>query len=158
MAELSGSDSESVGIALAADAPLTPAEHSALRFVATILLPGDVQTPAATDLPDLDANLDRALAALGTRAQTCRLALGELPERLDWDGLRDWSTAQPELFEALALLVSGAYFMSPTALDAIGYPHGPRRRAPHDLAAEELGSGVLDPMLARASMVREVPA
>ncbi len=141
----------------AAQPRFTSGQRAALHAIAAVLLPGDADAPSARDVPDFDANLDRGLPAMGAGAQTVLQALDRLPGELTWDSVRTWAAADPDHFEAVATLVSGAYFMSPAALDAIGYPHGPRRRAPHDLAAEELGSGLLDPMLARPSMVREVP-
>jgi hypothetical protein len=133
-------------------------EIAGLRAVAAVLLPGDGTAPPAVALPDLDANLTRALAAVGREAPVVLRAVTGLPDPLDWDTLRDWSAANAEQFEALATVVAGAYFMAPEALDAIGYPHGPRRRAPHDQAVEELGSGLLDPVLDRGPTVREVAA
>ena len=157
MAESAGSDGRSSGTR-SVRWSFTDAQRTVVRAVAAVLLPGDDQAPSAEELPDFDANLKRGLNAMGTAAQTCLQAVERLPGEITWDSLRAWSSEDPDHFEALATLVSGTYFMSPMALDAIGYPHGPRRRAPHDLAAEEIGSGLLDPMLARASMVREVPA
>ena len=129
-----------------------------LRTVAGILLPGDDRSPAATALDDLDEWLASAVRAIGREGPALGEALHQLPEALDWDSLKAFAEANPVQFDLIATVAAGAYFMSPTVLSSIGYPHGPRRAPRVEQAADDIETGVLDDVMARESMVREVPA
>lgn len=127
-----------------------------LRRVAALLLPGDDQSPAAGELPDLDELLASAVRAVGVEGAALREALLILPEHLDWGVLRDFAETHPAEFDLVSVVAAGAYFMSPAVLSSIGYPQGARRPARADQVVEELESGVLDAVMGRDSMVREV--
>lgn len=135
---------------------LTARALAQLRIAAGILLPGDGDSPSAADVTDLDGLLVSAVTAIGREAETLYQCLDLLPESPDWDALRLVAQRNPEEFEVLSAVVAGAYFMSPVVLDSIGYPRGERRPAPYDQIVDELESGVLNPVIARESMVREV--
>jgi hypothetical protein len=137
---------------------ITDEERRRLELVTGLLLPGDGSAPAATDLPDLGDLLDRALRAVGHEAEVVEQALAALPAEPTWDSLEALDRDQPALFSVLAAVCSGAYFMSPVALDAIGYPHGPRRPASKEQIVDELETGILEPVLERPSHLREVSA
>lgn len=137
---------------------LSDTDIARLVEVAVVLLPGDESAPAAAALPDLGPLIARALKAIGREAEDVQRGLGLLPDPIGWESLERFSDQHAQEFEVISATVAGAYFMSPTALDAIGYPHGPRKAPRNDLAADQLSSGVLEPMLMRESMVREVPA
>ncbi len=137
---------------------LTYGETARLREVAAILLPGDGNSPPAGEVSELPALLVRAVAAIGREADVLRRCIARLPATLDWQALESFSRDDPSDFDVLSAVVAGAYFMSPVVLDSIGYPRGPRRAARLDQAADELATGLLDPVLNRRSMVREVPA
>lgn len=136
---------------------LSPDGMSQLRRVATILLPGDGRSPAAESLPDLDDLLASAVRAVGVEGAALRDALTALPEDLDWTVLRSFAESHPAEFDIISVVASGAYFMSPDVLTSIGYPQGPRRAPRPDQVVDELETGVLDVVMARDSMVREVP-
>jgi hypothetical protein len=137
---------------------ITDEEYRRLQQVTVLLLPGDGAAPAAGELPDLPELLVRAIRAVGREADQVHQALALLPDPPTWESLEALDTAQPELFEVLAAVTSGAYFMSPVALDAIGYPHGPRTAASKEQIVDELETGILEPVLERPSLSREVPA
>lgn len=127
-----------------------------LNHIAGVLLPGDANSPSATALAELDGLLVVALRAVGRECETVYDALGRLPERPTWDDLRAFSQESPEPFEVMASVVAGAYFMAPEVLDSIGYPHGARRAPRNDLVVDEIESGILEPVLERAPMMRSV--
>jgi hypothetical protein len=137
---------------------LTREQVAAIARVAAILLPGDEQSPGAAAITGLDALIEKAASALGAECDALRAAVGILPQNLSWDSLRIFADEHPEDFEIVSVAASGAYFMAPQALTAIGYPQGIRKAPRLDQAADEIGSGILDQVMARASMVREVPA
>ena len=124
-------------------------EAGRLRAVAAVLIPGDGDAPAALDLAEFDDLLQRAATALGPDLPALRDAVRRLPDDIDVKTLKVFSESEPEHFSLLGTAVSGAYFMSPAALTALGYPTGPRTAPPFDLAADELASGILDPVIAR---------
>lgn len=138
--------------------PLTGDQVAAIAQVAAILLPGDELAPAAGTIPALNALIQQAAKALGSECDALRAALGILPEEVSWDSLRAFAQEHPTHFDILAVAASGAYFMAPEALTAIGYPQGPRKAPRIDQAADEIGSGVLDQVMSRDAMFREVPA
>jgi len=136
---------------------ITDDDYTRLEQVAGLLLPGDGQAPAATELPDLRELLRSAVRAVGSEAAQVEEGLGLLPPVPTWQSLAALDRSRPEVFEVLAAVTAGAYFMAPAALDAIGYPHGPRKPAPKEQIVDELETGVLEPVLERPSRLREVP-
>ncbi len=137
---------------------LTSEEVAAVAQVAAILLPGDDQAPGAGTIPALPTLIEQAAVALGTECDALRAALRLLPEDVSWGALRAFAEEHPAHFEIVAVAASGAYFMAPEALTAIGYPQGVRRAPRIDQAADEISSGVLDQVMSRGPMFHEVSA
>jgi len=137
---------------------ITDEAYRRLEQVSGLLLPGDGSAPAASDLPDLRELLVRAVRAIGPEVEQLEQALALLPDVPTWSSLEELDSSHPQLFEVLAAVTSGAYFMSPVALDAIGYPHGQRKAASKEQIVDELETGILEPVLERPSLLREVPA
>lgn len=137
---------------------LTSEEVAAIAQVAAVLLPGDERAPGAATIPALDALIQQAAVALGTERDALHAALRILPEDISWDTLRAFAEEHPAHFDIVSVTASGAYFMAPEALTAIGYPQGGRKAPRIDQAADEIGSGVLDQVMSRDPMFREVSA
>jgi hypothetical protein len=137
---------------------LTTGEVAILRHVASVLLPGDEKSPAASDIAELDQLIGTAASALGREVVALKLALECLSGDVSWASLRSFAETHPDHFEIVSAVAAGAYFMAPAALSAIGYPQGGRKAPRIDQAADELSSGVLDLVAARESMLRDVPA
>lgn len=121
-----------------------------LTHTAAVLLPGDGVSPRATDVPGYPGLLDRAVRAIGPERAALARALTHVPANATLADLQRLSERAPAEFEVLAATVAGAYFMSDTVRRSIGYRAGHRRVAPFDQAADELGGGLLDPVLSRA--------
>jgi hypothetical protein len=138
--------------------PLTSAEVAAIADVAAVLLPGDEQAPGAASVAGLAALIQQAAVALGTECDAVRAALRIVGDDISWDTLRAFAQEHPAHFDILSVAASGAYFMAPEALTAIGYPQGARKAPRIDQAADEISSGVLDQVMGRDPMFREVPA
>ncbi|HUA04940.1 MAG TPA: hypothetical protein VMB27_13640 [Solirubrobacteraceae bacterium] len=138
-------------------AALTAEQLAQLRAVAATLIPGSDLSPAAAELTDLDELLERAAVALGSQLPAVLAALATLPAEVRWEGMAEFASADPAAFELVSTLVAGAYFMSTTVLKSIGYPTGPRSAPPFDLAADELATGILEPVIARGSVLRAAP-
>jgi hypothetical protein len=137
---------------------LTDDEIGMIARVAAVLLPGDERAPGAADLPALDALIQQAAVALGAECDALHAALRILPEDVSWDTLRTFAEQHPAHVDILSVAAAGAYFMAPEALTAIGYPQGARKAPRIDQAADEIGSGVLDQVMSRDPMFREVSA
>lgn len=128
---------------------LSPSKLAALRAVAIVLIPGDDRSPAAESLTDLEDLLQRAATAIGAERASLHNAIAMLPDGVTWDSIGKFADDEPVAFELISTVVAGAYFMSPIVLKSLGYPVGPRSAPPFDLAADELSSGVLAPVLER---------
>ena len=135
--------------------PLAEADLRCLRSVAAALLPGSATSPAPADVPELDALLCRAAAAIGRELPDLKAAIDVLGPSVTWARLELLCRDDPASFELISSVVAGAYFMSSTVLDSIGYRPGTRTPPPFDLAADELETGILDPVQARGSRVRK---
>ncbi len=128
-------------------------EHLArLQILAGVLLPGDDRSPAAADLDDYEQLLVRAATAMGPEIGDVAAAINCLPATLTLATLETYRAGHPDDFERISTLVTGAYFIAPASLAAIGYPTGPRRAASFELAADQLGTGILDPVLERGPL------
>ena len=92
-------------------------EHLKLRRIASVLLPGDDTSPPATSVPDYDELLSKAVEVIGAEQPMLTRALQQLPNDADWDALKEFADNEPDGFEVVAAVVSGAYFMSTTVLD-----------------------------------------
>jgi hypothetical protein len=131
---------------------LTDDERRTLLAVAEVLIPDVPGRPAASDAPDYLSWLDRALAARSDAFEEIMELIGRLryvePEGLSAE-LRTISDAEPVGFQALSSVLAGAYLMVPAVRRAIGYPGQEALPAAFDEAAEEIMSGILDPVIAR---------
>lgn len=135
---------------------ITSEGYQRLAQVAELLLPGDAAAPPAAAIPELEDLLRRAVKAVGGEADVVAEAISALPAPVTWESLEALDRDRPDLFEPLAAVAAGAYFMAPEALDAIGYPHGPRKPASREQIVDELETGILEPVLDRPSSLREV--
>ncbi|HEX4357980.1 MAG TPA: hypothetical protein VH141_10680 [Pseudonocardia sp.] len=150
----------SVPAPFAVPRPLTDDELTTLRAVADVLIPRAGEEPAATEEPGFDEQLRVAADARSDSfdALTAELAAlrGADPVRLD-RRLRALHAERPEVFQPLSAVVAGAWLLLPAVRERIGYPGQGRNPAPFDQAADELGGGILDPVLARGTVYTPVP-
>ena len=133
---------------------LTAVELARLRAVAAALIPGQDPSPPAVALEELDTLLDDAAAALGVELGDLKAAIALLPEPVDREALERFADEKAAAFELVSTTAAGAYFMAPAVLDSLGYPRGPRSAPRFDLVANELESGILEPVMAMAPLWR----
>jgi hypothetical protein len=139
--------------------PVSDEELRGLLAIADVLIPGTSDMPAASAAPKIDDWLGVALAArrdVFDEVLMLATSLGRLPSAMLSDELRRLSDAEPERFEPLSAVIAGAYLMVPEVRRAIGYPGQVRRFPPFDQAAEEITSGILDPVIERG-IIQESP-
>lgn len=135
--------------------PLTDEELAALLRVADCLIPASGPNPKASDAEQYLKYLELALAARADVFEVVLAAatsLSEVPEDHLWGALRRLWSEDKSAFDPLSAVVAGAYFMTPQVMDLIGYPGQHRDPAPLDLAANEIGGGIMDPVLERGSI------
>ena len=131
---------------------LTEPELTALLRIADCLIPASGPNPKASDADQYASYLQLALAARADVFDAIVDGSGkvaDVPEGELWDALKTMSIEDEATFEPLSSVLAGAYFMTPQVMKLIGYPGQHRDPAPLDLAAEEIGSGILDPVLQR---------
>ena len=139
---------------------LSDAQSRTLLRVADCLIPGGGGDPKASDAPGYDAWLDRAVDA---RAESVAgiieavTILQDVEDRELWPALESMSTEQPTLFHILSSVVAGAYVMVPEIMARIGYPGQKRNPASVDEAFEQIGDGILEPVVERGHFYRGTP-
>ncbi|MCV7226962.1 hypothetical protein [Mycolicibacterium komossense] len=131
---------------------LAGTELAALLRVADCLIPASGANPKASDAEQYTSYLQLALAARADVFDAIvdgATSLADTPEDGLWDALKKMSAEDAITFDPLSAVVAGAYFMTPQVMKLIGYPGQHRDPAPVELAADEIGSGILDPVLER---------
>jgi hypothetical protein len=140
--------------------PLTDEEIATLRAVADVLIPPAGDSPGATAEPGFDDQLRMAADARADAFDEVTAELAALrravPSTID-GRLRALHTERPGVFQPLSAIVAGAWLLLPAVRERIGYPGQRRDPAPFDQAADELGSGILEPVLARGTVYTAVP-
>lgn len=132
--------------------PLTDAELATLLRIADALIPEVGPNPKGSAAPDYVSYLGLALAARSEAFSTIMAGIERLSAVADTElraALKQmWAEDRP-LFDAVSSVVAGAYFMTPEVKKLIGYPGQRRDPAPLEEAADELGDGLLDPVIER---------
>lgn len=137
---------------------LAAEERETLTRVADALCGGDSEVPPPSALAEYGTWLDRAIAARADARRAvldAALDLSELRGAELRSALRELAGADYEAFHALSSVVAGAYLLVPEVCAAIGYPGQERAPARFDEAAEQLETGILEPVLERGSICRE---
>jgi hypothetical protein len=132
--------------------PLTDGEQATLLRIADTLIPAAGPNPKASDAEEFPAYLHLALAARADVFDAVLKAVNDIADVAD-DNLRDalktmWANDK-FTFDPLSSIIAGAYFMTPQVKELIGYPGQHRDPAGLEDAANELETGLLDPVLER---------
>jgi hypothetical protein len=136
---------------------LTGRELQAALKIADALIPDGPAGPRPSAIQDYPKWLELALAArrdsfdeiIGLVAELADCATDSLYERL-----KQLSETSASGFEVLSSVLAGAYLVTPEVRGAIGYP-GQAQRAPRfDEAADQIMSGILDPVIERGAIFR----
>jgi hypothetical protein len=131
---------------------LTESELGTLLRIADCLIPADGPNPKASDAEEYTSYLQLALGAR-TDAFSAVISgvekLADVPDTELWEALKQMSVDDKFTFDPLSSILAGAYFMTPQIKQLIGYPGQHRDPAPLEEAANELATGILDPVLER---------
>ncbi|MFE7422163.1 hypothetical protein [Rhodococcus sp. NPDC057529] len=140
---------------------LTDAEMQNLRRIAAALIPEAPGHIAADRIGTFEDLVDEALAVLDPHFDTIAVALESLQDVADeelFTSLKALDTTSPETFYPLSLLVVGVYLYSPEVEAKLQYPHPHRNPAGAMDAADEIESGILDPVIERGPIFVAPPA
>jgi hypothetical protein len=132
--------------------PLDDEERAVVARVADTLIPASRGAPGASAEPGFWGALAVALDARADAFADITTALAQLDstgmEDL-WNELQALDADRPSVFQALSTVIAGAWLLTPGVRDRIGY-HGQRAdKAGIEEAADEISSGVLDPVIER---------
>jgi choline dehydrogenase-like flavoprotein len=135
---------------------LEPEQRATLAALADVLIPATEAMPSASAAGAHEKWLDRALAARPELAPVLSDIAGAARARDPAEEVRRLHEEEPRAFDALALAVSGAYYMNLKVRKRIGYP-GQKSNPPFpDEADYYLEGGLLDRV--RAPAQRNVTA
>lgn len=136
-------------------AAITPELRGVLAALAQSMIPGGLGMPSATEADVAGARLDEALAA----RPDLEAPLAALLERLaglDAAEAERRLRADREALDLFALVVIGGYMMDPAVGAALSYPgQQPRPVNPFDIN-DVVDEGLLDPVIERGPIYREV--
>jgi hypothetical protein len=131
---------------------LSESELATLLRIADCLIPADGPNPKASDAVDYPSHLRLALGARSDAFDAVIAGaetLADVPDSDLWQALKTmWADDKPT-FDPLSAVLAGAYFMTPQIMELIGYPGQHRDPAPLEEAANEIATGILDPVLER---------
>jgi hypothetical protein len=131
---------------------LTPAEVAMLIAIGDVLIPASPTMPAPSQIEDFAGWLNRAMLALPHAFVTITGALADFAQaaaEVDAVSVRALSDSEPATFQAVSTVIAGAYLMVPDVRRRIGYPGQERNHPRFDEAADELATGIMDPVLGR---------
>ncbi|WP_280250053.1 hypothetical protein [Nocardia abscessus] len=132
--------------------PLDQQQWQGLLRIADCLIPAVGPNPAASEAQDYGRHLELALAARADAFDTIVRVIDEVagvPDEQLRAALKQLWAEERAAFDPLSSVVAGAYFMTPQVKALIGYPGQHRDPAGLEEAADELGSGILEPVLER---------
>jgi hypothetical protein len=138
---------------------LTDFELATLLRIADCLIPADGPNPRASEAVDYTSYLQLALGARSDAFETVISGVQKLADVAEpdlWLALKKMWADDKTTFDPLSSIVAGAYFMTPQIMELIGYPGQHRDPAPLEEAANELATGILEPVLERGHIY--VPA
>jgi hypothetical protein len=132
--------------------PVSDVEFATLARLADLLIPGNADDPAPSAADGYRDKLTIALAARSDAFESIVEYVAKAHDRADTELLEEFRAAHAAgeaWFQILSTVLAGAYLLLPEVRTAIGYP-GQHRDVPRvDEAAEQIGDGILDPVMAR---------
>jgi hypothetical protein len=138
--------------------PLAADERAALVAVADALCGGG-RLPAPSETPGYAEWLDRALAARADAFEdvvAAAISMAGLTLEGRREALRRMNADERPRFHSLSSVVAGAWLLVPEIATALGYPGQAAAPAAFDEAAAQLETGILDPVIERGAIYREV--
>lgn len=138
----------------------TSTELHTLGVIADVLIPASASDPAPTSEPGYEQSL---VVAANARADAFDAIVAVLDELVGADAetteqhLRALAETDHAVFQPLSSVIAGAWLLLPAVRDRIGYPGQGRHQAPLEQIADELSTGILDPVIERGSIYTPAP-
>jgi len=153
-------DTISVPRAFKAPRTLTSEEVATARACADALIPATATAPSATADDDFDTALNVAVDARADAFDAIVGALADLqkvaPDDL-LDRLKSLSDAETDTFQSLSAVLAGAWLLTPSVRERIGY-RGQRRNPPSiSEAVDQISDGLLDDVMERGAFYVPTP-
>ena len=135
---------------------MTSAQRAAFAALADVMLPACDGIPAPSEVDVAGRWLDRVLRVRPDLTPGLERALAVAEEQPPTDALEQLQAEDLTAFQALLAAVTGAYYMSPKVRRRLGYPGQRPRPAYLDEADWDLREGLLDPVVERGPIYRDV--
>jgi hypothetical protein len=136
---------------------LTADRCATLAALADILVPAVDQWPAASEVGVPDTWATRAISALPGHGSVLAQILDDAKDRDPATEINRLQQEDPSRFNALVLVVVGAYYLSPKVRRLLGWA-GPRPNPALDEEADfYLEDGLLDSVISRGPIYRSAP-
>ncbi len=130
----------------------TEGEAAVLRLAADTLIPAKGAYLSGSSVTGFIDLATRAATILDARFEMLEALLAELadiPAASMWDYLEELNRVRFDEFYTLSLIISAAYLNSPEIRSALNYPVPHQNPAGLFEIADELSSGILDPVIER---------
>ena len=132
---------------------------SRLEELADVMLPAAHGMPASSEVNAIAAYLDQVLDWRGDLRQPLARAVAALePSLFTVDRLSALHQEDEDAYVALTTAVAACYYLSPEVRDQIGYPGQVAKTYDPYAYTEWVAEGLLDPVVERGPIWREVPA
>jgi hypothetical protein len=130
--------------------PISDEEMATIRRVADTLIPSGDGLLGGSEVKDFESLITRAAAILDKQFPNLIAALATLstvPQDQLWGALEAMAAQDDPGFFTLSTVITGAYLYSDEMREQLNYPV-PHRNPPDFFdAADELSSGILDPVM-----------
>ena len=133
------------------------AHRDRLRAFASVLIPEAHGMPSAGDVGVADGQLDRVLAVRDDLTAPLLRAIAQL-DPVDHEGtLERLQRDDAEAHDALLLVIVGGYYIDPDVRRRLGYDGQVPTEVRPEIIPNYVEEGLIEPLLARGPVYREVP-
>jgi hypothetical protein len=134
------------------------AHRDRLRAFASVLIPEAHGMPSAGDVGVADGQLDRVLAVRDDLTEPLLRAIAQLDPDDHEGSLEHLVRDDPEAHDALLLVIVGGYYTDADVRRRLGYDGQVPSEVRPEIIPNYVEEGLIDPLLARGPVYREVPS
>jgi hypothetical protein len=133
------------------------AHRDRLRAFASVLIPEAHGMPSAGDVGVADGQLDRVLAVRDDLTEPLLRAIAQLDADDHEGSLEHLVRDDPDAHDALLLVIVGGYYIDADVRRRLGYDGQVPTEVRPEIIPNYVEEGLIDPLLARGPVYREVP-
>jgi hypothetical protein len=137
--------------------PVTDAHRDTLRAFADVLIPAAHGMPAASEVGVADGQLDRVLAVRPDLVDPLLRALAQVDPGDHEGSLEHLVRDDAPAHDALLLVIVGGYYIDSGVRERLGYDGQVPAEVRPEIIPNYVEEGLIDPLLARGPVYREVP-